>query len=202
MCPPLKRLAEILSWKPSTRAEATKLFDAAAEIDPNDGALLVTYADALRYDHSQRKLALSLYERALRVDPKNTHAMTGDAQLLAWSGRSATAIEMYDHVLSTEPENVDALRGKAEILNWRGNYQQAYDLLERAHRDAPEDPRVSAELARTQMGLQHYGEARLMIAGLPQDDEYRVLRENASRELGGWSEAGCRIPAQWPKPQL
>ena len=188
--PALKRLAEILSWKPSTRAEATKLFDAAAEIDPNDGALLVTYADALRYDHSQRKLALSLYERALRVDPKNTHAMTGDAQLLAWSGRSATAIEMYDHVLSTEPENVDALRGKAEILNWRGNYQQAYDLLERAHRDAPEDPRVSAELARTQMGLQHYGEARLMIAGLPQDDEYRVLRENASRELGGWSEAG------------
>ncbi len=188
--PALKRLAEILSWKTSTRAEAVRMYEAAVEIDPNNSALLASYADTLIYDRSQRKLALSLYERALRADPKNTHYMTSEAQLLAWTGSSAAAMQMYDTVLSAEPENVDALRGKAEILNWRGRYQQSHELLESAHRNAPTDPRVSAEMARAEMGLQHYGEAQLMISSLPQEPEYRDLREGASRALGGWSETG------------
>ncbi len=188
--PALKRLAEVLSWNTKTRPEAVRLFEAAVEIDPNNSALLASYADTLIYDRSQRKLALSLYDRALRADPKNTHAMTGEAQLLAWTGRSDAALQMYDTVLSAEPENVEALRGKAEILNWRGRYQQSYKLLESAHRNAPTDSRVSAEMARAEMGLQHYGEAQVTIAGLPQDPEYRDLRESASRALGSWSETG------------
>ncbi len=166
------------------------MFEAAVEIDPDNSALLASYADTLIYDRSQRKLALSLYDRALRADPKNTHAMTSEAQLLAWTGRSAEAMQMYDAVLSTEPENVDALRGKAEILNWRGRFQQSHELLESAHRNAPTDSRVSAEMARAEIGLQHYGEAQLMINSLPQDAEYRDLRESASRALGAWSETG------------
>jgi tetratricopeptide (TPR) repeat protein len=188
--PALKQLAEILSWNLNTRPEATKFFAAALKLDPNNSALLASYADALKYDRTQRQLALDLYDRARRADPKNTRLMTGEAQLLAWSGHSPAAMQLYDTVLATEPENIDALRGKAEILNWRGRYQQAYDLLEQAHRDAPEDSQVSAEMARTQIGLEHYGEARLMIAGLPQDAEYRDLRESAARALSAWSEAG------------
>ncbi len=188
--PAMKRLAEVLSWNTKTRTEALRVFEAAVEIDPNNSALLASYADALIYDRSQRKLALSLYDRALSADPKNTRFMTSEAQLLAWTGRSAAAVQMYDTVLSTEPENVEALRGKAEILNWRGSYQQSHELLERAHRNAPTDSRVSAEMARAEMGLQHYGEAQLMIASLPQDPEYRELREGASRALGEWSETG------------
>ncbi len=200
--PALKQLAEILSWNPNTRAEATKLFAAAVKLDPNNSALLAAYADALQYDRSQRQLALDLYDRALRADPKNTHFMTGEAQLLAWSGHSPAAMQLYDKVLAAEPENIDALRGKAEILNWRGRYRQAYDLLEQAHRDAPADSRVSAEMARTQIGLEHYGEARLMIAGLPQDDRVsRPPRKCRPRPEPMVRSRSC-IPAQWPEPQL
>jgi len=188
--PAMKRLAEILSWNLNTRAEAMSLLEAAVKLEPNNSALLASYADVLMYGHGQRKLALSFYDRALLADAKNTHAMTGKAQLLAWTGHSGEAMQMYETVLSIEPENVEALRGKAEILNWRGDHQQAHELLDRAHNNAPDDTRVSAEMARTELGLQHYGAAMQMIAGLPADEQYRDLREDASRALGSWSENG------------
>jgi tetratricopeptide (TPR) repeat protein len=189
--PAMKRLAEVLSWNTNTRSEALKIYEAAVKLDPDNSALLISYADTLAYEHGQRKLAMSMYERALRADPKNIHGMTGEAQVLAWTGHSSDAMQMYDTVLSTEPDNVDALRGKAEILNWRGEHRQALELLDRAHRSAPDNARVSTEMARAEIGLQHYGDAMQIVSALPPAEEYRNLREDASRALGAWTENGA-----------
>ncbi len=187
------RLAEILSWNRDTYPESLKLFQSAADREPKNGALLASYADVLASSHEHRSEALTMYARALAVDPNNTRAMTGKAQQLAWTGHSTDAMALYDRALAIDPNSSAALRGKAEILNWRGEYDQAAQYLKRAQESAPEDQRVAAELARAQMGLKNYGQAKQAASTLPTDPEYRQLREDVSRALATWTELGVEV---------
>jgi tetratricopeptide (TPR) repeat protein len=188
--PAMARLAEILSWSKDSRVEAAGLFEAALKLDPKNVHLLDTYAEMLTYDRSQRPHTLSLYARALSIDAADARALTGKAQLLAWTGHSADAMELYDRVLSADPGNIAALRGKGQILNWRGNYADAYVLLRRAQSYAPEDRLVSAELARTQLGMHHYEEAQRIIDSIPTAENLDGVRGELERAVGPWVETG------------
>lgn len=191
--PALSRLAEILSWNKSTYDQAIRLFSAAVEIEPRNVPVLVAYADALGTKSASRTEAIAMYNRALAVDPKNSRAQAGKAQMLAWTGRSRDAMSLYDEALALDPKNADALRGKAEILNWRGEYSQATEYLLRAKLIAPDDQRISAELARSEMGQGHYGLAQSALSGVSQDPEYRSVHEDAFRSIAPWSELGVAI---------
>lgn len=191
--PAASRLAEILSWNRDTYQESLKLFQATADREPRNAALLAAYADVLASSHEHRSEALAMYDRALAVDPKNTRALTGKAQQLAWTGHSADAMALYDRALTIEPNNSAALRGKAEILNWRGEYEQAAEYLKRAQEASPDDQRIAAELARAQMGLKNYGQARQAASTLPTDPEYRQVREEVSRALATWTDLGVEV---------
>ena len=188
--PAITRLAEVLSWDRATRQESIQLFESAVLRDPDNADLFATYGDVLTYQSNSRQTAMSCYNNALKLDANNLRALNGKAQVLAWGGRTNEAMALYDKVLSMDAQNAYALRGKAEILNWREQYQEAGALLEHAREVAPDDARITAEIARTDIGRNHLGEARQTLALLPFDPEFRDLRGEVSRALGTYVEMG------------
>jgi tetratricopeptide (TPR) repeat protein len=186
------RLAEMLSWNTSTRVEAIKLFNQGLEHDPNNVELLIASAQVLSWNHETRLEALARYNRVLQQNPDEPRALNGKAQLLAWQSRTAEALELYQRVLAKDPHNPAALRGKAEILNWKGRYSEARGLAQEAHTLAPSDANADLELARADIGLHRFVEARDAISGVgtqtaPGLDE---TRQEIHRGLGTYLELG------------
>jgi cytochrome c-type biogenesis protein CcmH/NrfG len=188
----MAKLAEVLSWSQSTRQESVQLFERGLKLDPTNPSLEVSYAEMLSWNESTRARAMQLFDSVLARNPDNLRAMTGKAQLLAWDGRSQNALAIYDEVLTKNPNNTDALRGKAEILNWHGKYAQSHALLQRAHEISPADPQINLEMARADVGLHRYADARSelgLIQGL-QGAELSEVSQDVNRGLGPYMELG------------
>lgn len=187
----ISKLAEILSWKIATRQESIALYERAIKLDPANDSLALDCAQLLSWDHSSRARAFELFDSVLARSPDNPSALDGKAQVLAWSGHSADALALYDKVLAKNPADADALRGKAEILNWRGRYAESRDLLARAHQIAPNDPRTNLEMARADVGLHRYAEARDDIGVRQlQAPEFNQVVADINRGLGTYLEWG------------
>jgi len=190
--PAITRLAQVLSWSQTTRAESMQLFERGLKLDPGNASLAVSYAEMLSWTETTRARAMQSFDAVLAHDPDNVRALTGKAQLLAWSGHSQDALALYDRALAKDPKNADALRGKAEILNWRGRYAQSHALLERAHEIAPDDARTNLEMARSDVGLHRYADAQSelgMIQGL-EGTELTEVSQDVNRGLGTYMELG------------
>ena len=186
----IAKLGEILSWTESTRQQSAELFERGLKLDPNNPSLEIPYAEELSWTESTRPRAMQLFDRVLGQDPDNLRALNGKAQLHAWRGHSEEALALYAKVLAKDPLNADAMRGKAEILNWRGRYRQSRDLLARARELAPDDARTKLELARADVGLHRYADARSelnMAKGVEGPDFSQVLVD-ADRGLGTYAE--------------
>jgi tetratricopeptide (TPR) repeat protein len=186
------RLADMLSWNTATRVEAIKLFNQGLERDPNNLELLVASAQVLAWNHETRDEAMSRYHRALQQNPDEPRALNGEAQLLAWQGKTGDALVLYRRVLAKDPKNPTALRGEAEILNWKGRYSEARGLAQQAHTLAPTDSNADLELARADVGLHRFAEAREALAGV--NDQtipgLNETRQEVHRGLGTYLELG------------
>lgn len=190
--PTIAKLAQVLSWNETTRPESIQLFERGLKFDPSNTSLALSYAEVLSWTETTRARAMQWFDRVLTHDPDNVRALTGKAQLLAWNGRSQDALALYDRALAKDPGNAPALRGKAEILNWRGQYAASRALLERAYEISPDDARTNLEMARSDVGLRHYAEARSelgVIQGL-QGTEVNQVSQDVNRALGTYTELG------------
>jgi tetratricopeptide (TPR) repeat protein len=186
------KLAQILSWNDVTRPEALNLFDEGLQLDAKNKELLLASADVLSWRSSTWSQAISRYDRVLQQDPSNVNALNGKAQLFVWHNRSAEAMTLYEQVLVTDPKNPVALRGKAEIMNRRGLFVEARSLAEQAHAGAPTDERTNLELARADIGLLKFREARDLlnaVTGAPAPD-FLEARQEVRRGLGTYMEFG------------
>jgi tetratricopeptide (TPR) repeat protein len=186
------RLAEMLSWNTATRVEAIKLFNQGLERDPKNVDLLVASAQVLAWNNETRTEAMARYNRALEQNPDEPRALNGKAQLLAWQSRTAEALELYRRVLAKDPKNPAALRGEAEILNWKGRYTEARGLARQAHTLAPTDANADLELARADVGLHRFAEARDALAGVGDQTipGLNETRQEIHRGLGTYLELG------------
>ncbi|HEV2114249.1 MAG TPA: tetratricopeptide repeat protein, partial [Terriglobales bacterium] len=186
------RLAQILSWSDATRPEALRLYDEGLQLDPKNTDLLMASAEVLSWRGSTRNEAIARYDRVLQQDPDNAQALDGKAQLLAWQNRSPEALALYKRVLAKDPKNPAALRGEAEILNWKGRYAEARDLAKQAHKGAPDDQQSSLELARADIGLRKFADARDALAGVTgaTTPELNEARQQIHRGLGTYVEFG------------
>jgi tetratricopeptide (TPR) repeat protein len=187
------RLAQMLSWNDVTRPNALQIFDEGLRLDPGNIELLVTSAEVLAWNASTRSEALARYERALQKSPEEPRALLGKAQLLAWQNRSTEALELYRKILAQDPQNVAALRGEAEILNWKGQFVEARSLAQQAEAKEPSDQAARLELARANIGLKKFTEARDAIAGInggPTIPGLNDARQEIRRGLGTYIEVG------------
>ena len=190
---PRLRLAQLLSWSDGTRHEALQVFDDGLRRDPGNVELLVASAQVLSWSSSTRPLAESRYELVLKESPNDARALIGEAQLLAWHNHTAEALELYRRVLARDPKNPAALRGEAEILNWKGHYSEARNLAEEAHVAAPDDAQADLELAKADVGLHHYAEAKQALDGVTANPGLQGLdqtRQDIHRGLGTYLDLG------------
>jgi tetratricopeptide (TPR) repeat protein len=186
------RLAQMLSWNDVTRPHALQIFDEGLRLDPGNIELLVMSAEVLAWNGSTRGEALARYERALQRSPEEPRALLGKAQLLAWQSHSNEALELYRKILARDPQNVAALRGEAEILNWKGHFMEARSLAQQAEAKEPADQAARLELARANIGLKKFTEARDAIAGInaPNIPGLNDARQEIRRGLGTYIEVG------------
>ena len=69
--------------------------------------------------------AISYYDKALQIDPKNVPALTNKGVALNKLGRNEEAISYYDKVLVIDPYNVLALTYKGAALSRLGRHEEA-----------------------------------------------------------------------------
>ncbi len=186
------RLAQIWSWSDATRPQAMELYEQGLKRDPENVELLIGSGDVLSWSSTGRAKALVRYDQVLQENPDEVRALTGKAQLLSWRGLSTEALVLYDRALAKDPKNVAALRGKAEILNWKGHYAEARSLAKQAQAAEPSDARARLELARANVGLHKYEEARQAIAdvGGTIGPGFADTRQDIHRGLGTYVELG------------
>ena len=67
--------------------------------------------------------ALILYDKILKIDPKNLDALTDKATTLQRIGKNSEALDYYQKVLQVNPKNIDALIGKGASLHAQKNTQ-------------------------------------------------------------------------------
>ena len=104
----------------------------AHRLNPNDintlGTLALTYDNEHRYEMSD-----SLYEQALRVDPKSALLLNNYSYSLSERGLQLDrALEMSRIAVATEPENSAYLDTYGWICFKLGHYQQARQYIEKA----------------------------------------------------------------------
>ena len=79
-----------------------------SKAEPKNAQLLVQIAGIYQSTH-QFKEAADYFDRALKVDPKNTSARTEMASCLYYAGDADGALTQLNQVLRTNPEDTNAL---------------------------------------------------------------------------------------------
>lgn len=188
----LLRLAPILSWETRTRGEAAQLFERAIRLQPGNETLVTLYAEMLSWDGATRGRSVMMFDRVLAMNSKSTRARIGKAQALSWSGHAQAALVQYDQVLAQEPSLPVALRGKATLLMWRQQHKEAREMLLTARSVPPVEAPTLVELARADVGVRRFLEARQTITGLPQQpgEDWTILQRDVRQGLGTFVEFG------------
>ncbi len=106
--------------------------------------------------------AVSLLDRALRVDPGNLESRVNRADFLAHAGRLDEAVAQYQAVAEAEPSLASAQFGLADALKRRGNVSAAIEALRRAYQLAEEPEGVEALAAAGT--AQDYDRAEVVVA--------------------------------------
>jgi len=192
------KLAQVLSWATATRPRALQLFEEGLRRDPENKELLMASAEVLSWSRATRSEALARYDRVLERYPDEPRALTGKAQLLSWQDRSQEALDIYRRVLAKDPANTAALQGAADILTWKGRYKEARELAQLAHAAEPSSAAVALTLARADIGLKKYADARSAIGsitGTP-SPEYDQARQEIRRGMGTYIETGSSMRAE------
>ena len=83
--------------------------------------------------------AISCYDRALALDPRDAAAWSNKGRSLAALGRREEAIRCYDRALELDPRNVPAWNNKGVSLNALGRHEEAIGCFDRALELEPRD---------------------------------------------------------------
>jgi tetratricopeptide (TPR) repeat protein len=98
---PVTRARLPLHRRPSMRSWVTSSYDKAVAIAPGDALILL----------NRREAAMSCFNRALAIDPKNAHALDNRGTLLTGLRRYQEASADYERALAIEPDR-RYLRGR------------------------------------------------------------------------------------------
>ncbi len=109
--------------------------------------------------------ALSQVRRAIDFVPTESRAnvLNMMASLYASESDSRKSRETYRQVLETDADNHDALIGLMRLELLDGNSERAVEYLERATKNAKDDPRIAVELAMLHLMKGELSEARASL---------------------------------------
>src|SRR6185436_11462570 len=81
---------------------------------------------------SKYEEAITLYDKALEIDPKEVNVLTNKGVALDDLGRYEEAITWYDKALAVNPMDVDTLFNKGVAFTKLGRYGEAITLYDKA----------------------------------------------------------------------
>lgn len=116
--------------------EAKRSYDAALELNPNQGSALLGLA---RYAMSQhdREQANHNLDEAIVKDPKNADVWLARGVALRTQGKADEALAALDQAIKLKPDDFDAHIEKAYLLISRGQYPAAKAEIDAADKASP-----------------------------------------------------------------
>jgi predicted Zn-dependent protease len=120
----------------------------------------------LMTQYGDENLVLRQTEAAVKNDPSDTLARYRYGLILARIGRREEAIDQLRMVLEKRAFDPYVLRDMGRIYFLGGQYPQALKMLKTAHNMIPDDADCSLFLGQTQMELESYDEASLVLLSL------------------------------------
>ncbi|MDC4205343.1 MAG: tetratricopeptide repeat protein [Candidatus Manganitrophus sp.] len=131
-------------------------YKARLEKDPKDIEALVFMGNA-NYDIQRFEKAKEFYQKALEVDPNNTHVRTDLASSYRSLGETDQALEELNKVLKSDPKHEVALYNSGIILlNDKNDAEKATAAWEKLVQLKPNDP-LSQELKKKISELKQTG---------------------------------------------
>lgn len=141
-------------------------YKARLEKDPKDIEALVFMGNA-NYDIQRFEKAKEFYQKALEVDPNNTHVRTDLASSYRSLGETDQALEELNKVLKSDPKHEVALYNSGIILlNDKNDAEKATAAWEKLVQLKPNDP-LSLELTKKISELKQTGPPPIPSAAQP-----------------------------------
>jgi tetratricopeptide (TPR) repeat protein len=127
--------------------DALQALRRAAELMPNDADTLLYAGDAMR-DHGRVREAATLYQRAVRANPRLVEAHNNLGNIMLQLGRQDDAITCYQGALTFAPEDAQVLCNLGNALRQKGSLPDALAFTQRA---IARDPKLN--IAHNNLGL-------------------------------------------------
>ena len=107
-------------------------------VSAEDVNYLVKLANKFK-EQGNYSIAISLYDKALRIDNNFINALDGKGWALIELGNYTQALPYFDKALQIDPNLVDALNFKGQALYNLGNYTESKYYLDKALQINPKD---------------------------------------------------------------
>ncbi|NNF49814.1 MAG: tetratricopeptide repeat protein [Woeseiaceae bacterium] len=133
-------------------AAAARLFERAAELDPQDPEIANNRA-ALARQNGDVALAESEFRRALAINPTFRQASTGLGRLLIDTERWQEALELYEPLVAADSGDVVLRYGLATAILNLGRTEEAADLFDALIREGNEQAEIRFMRGRARLEL-------------------------------------------------
>ena len=91
------------------------------------------------YEQGRYDEALTAFEEAIRLDPKDALPWNGKGNVLKEQDRYDEALKAYEEAIRLDPKDAAPLNGKGNVLYEQGRYDEALKAYEEAIRLAPKN---------------------------------------------------------------
>jgi tetratricopeptide (TPR) repeat protein len=172
--------------------EALKVFDKAAQLDPDDAELWASLGKTL-VDLARPAEALLSFQHTLKLKPRHRAALYASAVLLCELKRPEEALGHFDRCIELQPDDASTLRKRALVFIDLERFEQALADFQRAHALDPDNAdicndvgHVLTRLRRLEEALQWFDKA---IARRPQFGIALSNKATSLRQLNRLEEA-------------
>lgn len=188
-----KNLAQLLSWKPSTRYESLELFANARKMQPNDKEMLYNYAEALTWEGRTFE-ATDIFRGLLKDNPKSIDLNVKLANALSSSGKYEESLQYYQKALAAKYtfDTFSALKYAQALANTNNlcEAESIYQNLLKNERDAEALVNIQKEYSSALYNNNKYLEAIQIDQSIEPKDKYTLLRlANSYQKAGNQQEA-------------
>lgn len=154
------QLGQVYAWNKSFD-EAADTYRLALAEQPDNPTVWSALGEALTYGEEAR--ARDAFSRALQLQPNNTRARLGLANLYSWNKEYPQAIAQYQALLAVQPNNEAGRIGLGDALTYSGHAPEAIEQYQKALLLNPASRAARLGLARAQVYAHRSGEG---VAGL------------------------------------
>lgn len=153
--------------------EALKLIDKYLESHPSLRRALLLHKSYIYVFQKEYVKGLEAVNKAIEINPENTHILNNKAILLGYLGRKEEAIETSEKLISLGPNYGNSYDTYGEVLMSFGEYETALEKLQKALKLEPTGWFAFAtclkmgdcykELGKYEKALEYYGKAKKIV---------------------------------------